>query len=170
MEDFPRIKRLPPYVFGSVNALKLQARREGQDIIDFGMGNPDQPTPEHIVDKLVEAARNPRNHRYSASRGITKLRLAIADWYRRNYQVEIDPETEAIVTIGSKEGLAHLEQDQIGSIRSVKDHRMARLKLVKRASGFACASAGERGASEDLNPSLPHGPPDKIDGWNGLVA
>lgn len=114
MEDFPRIKRLPPYVFGSVNALKLQARREGQDIIDFGMGNPDQPTPEHIVDKLVEAARNPRNHRYSASRGITKLRLAIADWYRRNYQVEIDPETEAIVTIGSKEGLAHLALATLG--------------------------------------------------------
>lgn len=108
MNDFPRIKRLPPYVFSSVNALKLEARRRGEDIIDFGMGNPDQPTPRHIVDKLIEAANNPRNHRYSASRGITKLRVAIADWYRRNFKVEIDPETEAIVTMGSKEGIAHL--------------------------------------------------------------
>ena len=102
------IKRLPPYVFSIVNAMKLEARQRGEDIIDFGMGNPDQPTPSHIVDKLVEAARNPRNHRYSASRGITKLRVAIADWYKRNYQVEIDPETEAIATIGSKEGISHL--------------------------------------------------------------
>jgi alanine-synthesizing transaminase len=114
MNDFPRIKRLPPYVFASVNALKLEARRKGEDIIDFGMGNPDQPTPKHIVDKAVEAMKNPRNHRYSASRGITKLRAAIADWYRRNFQVEIDPETEAIVTIGSKEGIAHLALATLG--------------------------------------------------------
>jgi alanine-synthesizing transaminase len=114
MNDFPRIKRLPPYVFASVNALKLDARRRGEDIIDFGMGNPDQPTPPHIVEKAVEALRNPRNHRYSASRGITKLRLAIADWYRRKFQVEIDPETEAIVTIGSKEGIAHLALATLG--------------------------------------------------------
>lgn len=107
MMDLPRIKRLPPYVFSIVNAMKLEARRRGEDIIDFGMGNPDQPTPAHILDKLVEAARNPRNHRYSASRGITKLRVAVADWYRRNFQVEIDSETEAIVTIGSKEGISH---------------------------------------------------------------
>ena len=114
MNDFPRIKRLPPYVFASVNALKLEARRKGEDIIDFGMGNPDQPTPKHIVEKAVEAMKNPRNHRYSASRGITKLRAAIADWYRRNFQVEIDPETEAIVTIGSKEGIAHLALATLG--------------------------------------------------------
>ena len=114
MNDFPRIKRLPPYVFASVNALKQEARRKGEDIIDFGMGNPDQPTPEHIVDKAIEAMKNPRNHRYSASRGITKLRVAIADWYRRNFQVEIDPETEAIVTIGSKEGIAHLALATLG--------------------------------------------------------
>jgi alanine-synthesizing transaminase len=114
MNDFPRIKRLPPYVFASVNALKQEARRKGEDIIDFGMGNPDQPTPKHIVDKAVEAIKNPRNHRYSASRGITKLRTAIADWYRRNFQVEIDPETEAIVTIGSKEGIAHLALATLG--------------------------------------------------------
>jgi len=108
MEEFRRIKRLPPYVFNIVNELKIQARARGEDIIDFGMGNPDLPTPPHIVEKLVEAVRNPKNHRYSASRGIPKLRAAIADWYRRNYGVELDPETEAIATIGAKEGIAHL--------------------------------------------------------------
>src|SRR5205085_9428303 len=86
-ESFFRINRLPPYVFNEVQALKLQARRRGEDIIDFGMGNPDEPTPPHIVDKLIEAAKNPRNHRYSASRGITKLRHAITAWYQRNYAV-----------------------------------------------------------------------------------
>ena len=80
MFELTRIKRLPPYVFAIVNSMKSEARRRGEDIIDFGMGNPDQPTPTHIVDKLVEAVRNPKNHRYSASRGITKLRVAIADW------------------------------------------------------------------------------------------
>ena len=108
MEEFGRMKRLPPYVFSIVNEMKTKARARGEDIIDFGMGNPDQPTPEHIVEKLCEAARNPKNHRYSASRGITRLRGAIADWYRRRYNVEIDPETEAIVTIGAKEGISHL--------------------------------------------------------------
>jgi alanine-synthesizing transaminase len=108
MNEFGRMKRLPPYVFSIVNELKAKARAQGDDIIDFGMGNPDQPTPQHIVDKLCEAARNPKNHRYSVSRGITKLRVAIADWYRRRYGVEIDPETEAIVTIGAKEGISHL--------------------------------------------------------------
>ncbi len=108
MEEFKRIKRLPPYVFAIVTDLKVQARARGEDIIDFGMGNPDLPTPSHIVEKLCEAARNPRNHRYSASRGITKLRHAICDWYRRRYGVELDPETEAIATIGAKEGLSHL--------------------------------------------------------------
>lgn len=108
MPEFPRMKRLPPYVFSIVTDLKVKARARGEDIIDFGMGNPDQATPEHIVNKLCEAARNSRNHRYSASRGITKLRLAICDWYRRRYAVELDPETEAIVTIGAKEGISHL--------------------------------------------------------------
>ena len=108
MQEFHRIKRLPPYVFNIVNELKKEARAKGEDIIDFGMGNPDLPTPPHIVEKLMEAVRNPRNHRYSASRGIGKLRAAITDWYRRNHQVELDPETEAIVTIGAKEGIAHL--------------------------------------------------------------
>jgi alanine-synthesizing transaminase len=108
MEEFRRIKRLPPYVFNIVNELKVQARARGEDIIDFGMGNPDLPTPPHIVEKLIEAVKNPRNHRYSASRGIAKLRSAITDWYRRNYGVELDPETEAIATIGAKEGIAHL--------------------------------------------------------------
>ena len=108
MYDFQRIKRLPPYVFNVVNAMKIDARHRGEDIIDFGMGNPDQPTPTHIVDKAIEALENSRNHRYSASKGITKLRLAITDWYKRNYEVDLDPEREAIVTIGSKEGISHL--------------------------------------------------------------
>jgi alanine-synthesizing transaminase len=102
------MKRLPPYVFATVNALKMMARRRGEDIIDLGMGNPDMPTPPHIVEKLVEAAGKGANHRYSASRGITKLRVAISDWYRRRFDVDIDPETEAIATIGAKEGLSHL--------------------------------------------------------------
>jgi len=113
-DNFYRLKRLPPYVFAQVQSLKLEARHRGEDIIDFGMGNPDQPTPNHIVEKMIEAARKGKNHRYSASRGITKLRHAIAAWYKRNYDVEIDPETEAIVTIGSKEGLAHLSLAMIG--------------------------------------------------------
>ncbi len=108
MREFHRIQQLPPYVLAVVTAAKLEARRRGEDIIDFGMGNPDQPTPPHIVDKLIEAVKKPQNHRYSASRGITKLRLAITDWYKRNYDVKLDPETEAIVTIGSKEGISHL--------------------------------------------------------------
>ncbi len=108
MDEFYRIKRLPPYVFAIVNDLKSKARARGEDIIDLGMGNPDQGTPKHIVAKLVEAAQNPRNHRYSASRGITRLRVAITKWYRDRYGVELDPETEAIATIGAKEGLAHL--------------------------------------------------------------
>jgi alanine-synthesizing transaminase len=114
MEEFHRIKRLPPYVFNIVGDLKAEARIRGEDIIDLGMGNPDQPTPKHIVDKLVEAVRNPRNYRYSLSRGVYKLRLAIADWYKRRYGVDIDPETEAVATIGSKEGLAHLALAIIG--------------------------------------------------------
>jgi len=103
-----RMYRLPPYVFAQVNALKMEKRRAGEDIIDLGMGNPDIPTPKHIVDKLVEAAQKGQNHRYSASRGITRLRVAISDWYKRRYDVEIDPEAEAVVTIGAKEGLSHL--------------------------------------------------------------
>jgi len=106
--EFSRINRLPPYVFATVDQLKMSARRAGEDIIDLGMGNPDLATPEHIVKKMVEAVRKPHNHRYSASRGITKLRHAIAAWYRRRYDVDIDPESEAVVTIGAKEGLSHL--------------------------------------------------------------
>jgi alanine-synthesizing transaminase len=108
VENFSRIKRLPPYVFSITSDLKAAARRRGEDIIDFGMGNPDGATPQHIVDKMVEAARKPDTHRYSLSRGIPRLRRAIANWYERRYGASIDPETEAIVTIGSKEGIAHL--------------------------------------------------------------
>jgi len=108
VENFSRIKRLPPYVFNITGNLKADARRRGEDIIDFGMGNPDGATPPHIVDKLVEAARKPDTHRYSLSKGIPRLRRAISNWYERRYGVTIDPENEAIVTIGSKEGIAHL--------------------------------------------------------------
>jgi alanine-synthesizing transaminase len=113
-EEFPRIKRLPPYVFNIVNELKAEARARGEDIVDFGMGNPDRPTPKHIVDKLVEAAQRSDTHRYSVSRGIPRLRKAICDWYAARYDVALDPETEAIVTIGSKEGLAHLALATLG--------------------------------------------------------
>lgn len=114
MHDFARIKRLPPYVFNIVNDLKAQARAAGEDIIDFGMGNPDQPTPQHIVDKLTETAQRGDTHRYSVSRGIPRLRKAICNWYKSKYDVDLDFDTEAIVTIGSKEGLAHLALATLG--------------------------------------------------------
>jgi len=114
MDEFQRIKRLPPYVFNIVNELKAKARARGEDIIDFGMGNPDQPTPKHIVDKLIEAAQRPDTHRYSVSRGIPRLRRAICRWYKNKYDVDLDDEAEAIVTIGSKEGLAHLALATVG--------------------------------------------------------
>ncbi len=107
-KDFARINRLPPYVFNIVNELKMDARHRGEDIIDFGMGNPDQPTPKHIVDKLVEASQRDNTHGYSISRGVPRLRRAICNWYKSRYDVHLDPESEAIVTLGSKEGLAHL--------------------------------------------------------------
>ena len=107
-EEFTRINRLPPYVFNIVNELKMGARHRGEDIIDFGMGNPDQPTPKHIVEKLVEASKREDTHGYSISKGIPRLRQAICNWYKSRYDVDLDPESEAIVTLGSKEGLAHL--------------------------------------------------------------
>lgn len=109
-EEFYRIKRLPPYVFAEVNQMKAEARANGDDIIDFGMGNPDSPTPSHIVEKMVESVRNPKTHRYSNSRGIPGLRRALSAYYERRFGVSIDPESEAIVTLGSKEGLANLAQ------------------------------------------------------------
>ncbi|MEQ8829343.1 MAG: LL-diaminopimelate aminotransferase [Alphaproteobacteria bacterium] len=109
-DQFHRIRRLPPYVFAEVNAAKAQLRQDGADVIDFGMGNPDSPTPQHIVDKMVEAVRDPRTHRYSTSRGIPGLRKALSAYYERRFNVAIDPESEAIVTLGSKEGLANLAQ------------------------------------------------------------
>jgi alanine-synthesizing transaminase len=113
-DEFPRIKRLPPYVFAIVNQLKAEARAQGEDIIDLGMGNPDQPTPQHIVDKLVEVASRKDTHRYSASKGIPRLRRAICHWYKKRYNVDLNPDSEAIVTIGSKEGLAHLALATMG--------------------------------------------------------
>ena len=112
--EFPRMTRLPPYIFGIVDQLKMEARRRGEDIIDLGMGNPDLTTPKHIVNKLIEAVKNPRNHRYSASKGIYKLRLAIADWYCKRYDVDLDPQSETVVTIGAKEGIGHLVLATIG--------------------------------------------------------
>src|SRR6185295_13826281 len=114
MMDFPRIKRLPPYVFNIVGDLKQAARRAGEDIIDLGMGTPDGATPAHVVQKLVESAAKVPNHRYSVSRGIYKLRVAICAWYRRRYGVELDPDSEAIATIGSKEGIGHLALAMLG--------------------------------------------------------
>ncbi|MDI1351713.1 MAG: alanine transaminase [bacterium] len=108
MSHFPRIKRLPPYVFNTLNQLKSEARARGEDIIDFGMGNPDQPTPPHIVNKLIEAVQRPDTHRYSMSKGIPRLRKAMAAWYQRHYDVHLNSETQILATIGSKEGLAHL--------------------------------------------------------------
>src|SRR5437773_6820594 len=108
MRKFARIERLPPYVFNITNELKMVARRAGEDVIDMSMGNPDGPTPRHIVAKLVEAAQRPDTHGYSVSKGIPRLRRAICAWYERRYGVQFDPDSEAIVTIGSKEGLAHL--------------------------------------------------------------
>jgi alanine-synthesizing transaminase len=108
MEEFRRLTRLPAYVFNITGELKASARKRGEDIIDFGMGNPDGATPRHIVDKLIEAAQKTATHRYSLSRGLPRLRKSICDWYKRRYNVSLDPETEAIVTIGSKEGIAHL--------------------------------------------------------------
>ena len=107
-EDFYRIKRLPPYLFAEINKMKADARARGEDIIDFGMGNPDLPTPQHIVDKLRDTVADPTSHRYSVSRGIPGLRKAHAAYYKRRFGVDIDPETENVVTLGSKEGLANL--------------------------------------------------------------
>src|ERR1700722_18441677 len=107
-EECSRIQRLPPYVFNITGEMKVKARRAGEDIIDFGMGNPDGATPKHIVDKLVEAALKPATHRYSVSRGLPRLRRGVAPWCKTRYNVDLDPETETIVTIGSKEGIAHL--------------------------------------------------------------
>src|SRR6195256_1647220 len=107
-DEFYRIQKLPPYVFAVINEMKAKARAAQLDVVDLGMGNPDGATPEPVVKKLVEAASNPRNHRYSMSRGISHLRLEIAKHYRANYGVEVDPEVETIVTIGAKDALAHL--------------------------------------------------------------
>ena len=107
-EEFHRIRRLPPYVFASVNQAKAAARARGEDIIDLGMGNPDTPTPQHIVNKLLETVQDPRTHRYSVSRGIPGLRKAVAGYYERRFHVGLDPDKEVIVTLGSKEGLANL--------------------------------------------------------------
>ena len=135
MFEFGRIKRLPPYVFAIVNNLKMEARRQGADIIDLGMGNPDLPAPKHIVDKLCEAANNPKNHRYSASKGITQLRMAITERYKRMYDVDLDPEHEAVVTIGSKEGLTSLSQRSSPATSSSREPRLSNPSLQRDRRG-----------------------------------
>jgi alanine-synthesizing transaminase len=112
--DFDKLNRLPPYVLAEVIELMKSARRAGEDIVDLGMGNPDMPTPPHVIEKICEAARDPRNHRYSASRGIPNLRAAITEWYQRRHDVELDPDTEAIAVIGAKEGLSHFVLMTVG--------------------------------------------------------
>jgi alanine-synthesizing transaminase len=112
--DFNKLNRLPPYIFAQVTSLMAAARKAGEDIIDLGMGNPDLPTPPHVIEKICEAARNPRNHRYSASKGLPNLRAAISEWYKRRHDVDLDPETEAIAVIGAKEGLSHFVLMAIG--------------------------------------------------------
>ncbi len=113
--DFAKLNRLPPYVLAEITNLRHAARRAGEDIIDLGMGNPDLPTPPHVVEKISEAARNPRNHRYSASRGVPNLRSAACEWYKRRHDVDLDPETEAIAVIGAKEGLSHFVLVTVGA-------------------------------------------------------
>ena len=144
--EFRRINGLPPYVFATINDLKAAARRAGHDVIDLGFGNPDLPSPDVAVDKLAEAARNPRNHRYSASRGIPKLRSAITDLYRRKFGVELDPETEVVTTIGAKEGFSHLMWvlvgpggHRAGALAVVPDpHLGAAVRRRRRAPGARC--------------------------------
>ena len=108
MSQFPRISRLPPYVFNTLNQMKVEARARGEDVIDFGMGNPDKSTPQHIVDKLIETAQRSGTNRYSTSKGIPRLRKAMAGWYKKHYSVDLDPDSQVVATIGSKEGLSHL--------------------------------------------------------------
>ena len=118
--EFQRIKRLPPYVFSIIDGMKMEARHRGEDIVDFGMGNPDLPTPPHVVAKLIEAAGKPQNHRYSVSRGIYKLRLAIVAWYKRRYNVDLDPDSEAIIR-------QNLSQIARGRTVIIVSHRLSTL-------------------------------------------
>ena len=155
MEEFRRLTRLPAYVFNITGELKAAARKRGEDIIDFGMGNPDGATPKHIVDKLIEAAQKTVTHRYSLSRGLPRLRKSIFDWYKRRYDVDLHPETEAIVTIGSKEGIAHLCLAMLDSEDTVAVPNPSYPIHI-----FGPVIAGSRIQSialEDLNQALPQG-------------
>ena len=133
--NFDRIERLPPYVFAEVNSMKAKERSLGEDIIDFGMGNPDTPTPQHIVDKLCETIKDPKSHRYSVSRGIIGLRRAQSNYYERRFNVGVDPETEVIVTLGSKEGLANLASAIAGETHEYTDMYPGMAKTA-REEGF----------------------------------
>src|ERR671917_427356 len=139
--EFRRINNLPPYALGIVDGLKKEARRAGADVIDLAFGNPDLPSPEIAVDKLAEAARNSRNHRYSASRGLPKLREALADLYARKFGVDLDPETEVINTIGAKEGFSHLMWVLLGPGDAARQHRGRLLRHPRRALRVLVAQA-----------------------------
>ena len=149
MDDFPRIKRLPPYIFSITDQLKREARARGEDIIDFGMGNPDQPTPQHIVDKLVETVQRGDTHRYSQSKGIPRLRKAICDWYKKRFDVDLDPESEAIVTLGSKEGIAHLAMAVLGPGDAVLVPNPS-YPVYPYGLGIAAAEVGHGALTPDL--------------------
>ncbi|MDP9039986.1 MAG: alanine transaminase [Acidobacteriota bacterium] len=166
MEEFRRLTRLPAYVFNITSDLKAAARRRGEDIIDFGMGNPDGATPKHIVDKLIEAAQKTATHRYSLSRGLPRLRRAICNWYLRRYAVELDPETEAIVTIGSKEGIAHLCLATLGDEDTVAVpnpsypiHIFGPVIAGSRVQSIALDGAGEEEMIARLEYELPRAEP-----------
>jgi alanine-synthesizing transaminase len=140
--DFPRVSRLPPYVFNITSELKMAARRRGDDIVDFGMGNPDGPTPPHIVAKLIETVQRPDTHGYSVSKGIPRLRRAITNWYKTRYDVDLDPESEAIATIGSKEGIAHLARRlRAGAVPQLSDPY---LWPCHCGGGYPASAAGAR--------------------------
>ena len=152
-QEFHRIRRLPPYVFAEVNEMKAKARAAGEDIIDLGMGNPDQPTPSHIVEKLVEVVRNPRTHRYSTSRGIPGLRRALVAYYQRRFGVDLDPDREVVVTLGSKEGLANLAQ----AITSPGDIILApNPSYPIHMFGFIIAGAAVRSVPAEAGPDFIH--------------
>jgi alanine-synthesizing transaminase len=162
MEEFRRLTRLPAYVFNITGELKASARKRGEDIIDFGMGNPDGATPKHIVDKLIEAAQKTATHRYSLSRGLPRLRKSICDWYKRRYDVDLNPETEAIVTIGSKEGIAHLclamldEQDTVAVPNpSYPIHIFGPVIAGSKVQSIALEDTNEAALIEKLEYELP---------------
>ena len=165
MHEFPRIKRLPPYVFNITGELKAAARRRGEDIIDFGMGNPDQPTPKHIVDKLVESAQRPDTHRYSVSKGIPRLRRAIANWYKSRYQVELDPDSEAIATI---ERVEREHMDIAVDIAGCAPWRIGIRKVARAAANTGGTQA--RGMCSCVSSACPRMRPSRVRSYGNNIT